>query len=90
MKIGGRYAMDDGQVVVDSIESIRRRDLTDDLAQESGFRNVRDLIDVAAHGGGRKTYLIRFHYVPPGGWNVRNDNGRSAASAQPVARSRVP
>src|SRR2546429_225921 len=37
VKEGGRYAMDDGHVVVDSIERMRLKDITYDLARESGF-----------------------------------------------------
>ena len=68
VKVGGRYAMEEGQVVVDSIELIRMRDITHDLARESGFDSVESLLKTAKHGGGSKVYLIRFHYLPPGGW----------------------
>ena len=37
VKAGGHYAMDDGQIVVDSIARIRLKDITYDLARESGF-----------------------------------------------------
>jgi hypothetical protein len=70
VKVGGRYAMDGGSIVVDSIAPIRRRDITSDLARESGFDSVKDLLETAAHGSGRKVYLIRFHYLPPGGWDL--------------------
>jgi len=70
VKIGGRYAMDEGHVVVDSIAQIRMRDITDDLARESGFDGVHDLLKVAKHGRGNKVYLIRFHYLRPGGWDT--------------------
>jgi hypothetical protein len=62
--------MDDGHVVVDSIDRIRLRDITYDLARESGFESVADLLSVAKHGPGRNVYLIRFHYLPPGAWDV--------------------
>lgn len=68
VKVGGRYAMEEGHVVVDSIERIRVRDITYDLARESGFDSVEDLLKTAKHGRGNKVYLIRFHYLPPGGW----------------------
>jgi hypothetical protein len=68
VKVGGRYPMDDGHVVVDSIESIELGDITYDLARESGFASVEDLLNVARHGRGDNVYLIRFHYLPPGGW----------------------
>jgi hypothetical protein len=70
VKVGGRYRMDDGHVAVDSIEPIRASDITHDLARESGFESVEDLLRVARHGRGNKVYLIRFHYLPPGGWDT--------------------
>jgi hypothetical protein len=60
--------MEGGHVVVDSIEPVRMRDITYDLARESGFDSVEDLLKIAKHGRGTKVYLIRFHYLPPGGW----------------------
>jgi hypothetical protein len=69
VKAGGRYSMDGGQIVVDSIAPIRLRDITYDLARESGFDNVEDLLVTATHGRGKNVYLIRFHYLPPGAWD---------------------
>jgi hypothetical protein len=70
VKAGGRYRMDDGHIVVDSITPIRIRDVTYDLARESGFDSVEDLLQTAKHGSGNKVYLIRFHYLPPGAWDA--------------------
>ena len=70
VKVGGRYSMDDGHIVVDSIEPIEIDDITQDLARESGFANVDDLLQIARHGKGENVYLIRFHYLPPGGWDM--------------------
>ena len=70
MKVGGRYRMDDGHIVVDSIEPMRSNQLTHDLARESGFDSVDDLLRVAKHGSGNQMYLVRFHYLPPGGWDT--------------------
>ena len=70
VKVGGRYPMDDGHIVVDSIEPIEIDDITQDLARESGFANVDDLLQIARHGKGENVYLIRFHYLPPGGWDM--------------------
>ena len=66
VKVGGRYPMDEGYVVVDSIAPITATDITEGLARESGFDSVDDLLRIAAHGSGDKVYLIRFHYLPPG------------------------
>ena len=52
VKVGGRYSMDDGHIVVDSIEPIEIDDITQDLARESGFANVDDLLQIARHGKG--------------------------------------
>ena len=69
VKAGGRYAMDDGHIVVDSIDRIELDDVTDELARESGFASVDDLLATARHGRGDNVYLVRFHYLPPGGWD---------------------
>jgi len=70
VKAGGRYPMDEGHIVVDSIEEIEMDDIDDDLARESGFAGVEDLLQTAKHGPGENVYLIRFHYLPPGGWDT--------------------
>jgi hypothetical protein len=69
VKVGGKYPVDDGHVVVDSIEQITAADISHDLARESGFESVEDLLQVARHGKGNNVYLIRFHYLPPGAWS---------------------
>ena len=69
VKSGGRYRMDDGHVVVDSIEPIELAQVTEALARESGFASVKELLAVARHGRGDNVYLVRFHYLPPGGWD---------------------
>jgi hypothetical protein len=65
VRMGGRYRMEEGEIVVDSIEAIGFPDITPELARESGFLGVLDLLKVAKHGKGEKIYLVRFHYVPP-------------------------
>jgi hypothetical protein len=62
---GGRYKMDEGEIEVDSIAPIGFPDITPELARESGFTGVLDLLKIAKHGSGDRIYLIRFHYVPP-------------------------
>ena len=64
VKVGGRYGMDEGEIEIDSIESIGFPDITPALAQASGFLGVLDLLKVAKHGKGENIYLIRFHYLP--------------------------
>lgn len=66
VKVGGRYRMDDGEIEVESVEEIELDDITHDLARESGFDSVEDLLAMARHGRGEQVYLIRFHYLPAG------------------------
>ena len=70
VKVGGHYPIDDGHIVVDSIAPIRMKDITRDLARESGFDSVKDLLAIARHGRGQNVYLIRFRYLPPGAWDT--------------------
>jgi hypothetical protein len=57
--------MGEGSIEVDSIEPIGFPDITPELARESGFLGVLDLLKVAKHGKGENIYLVRFHYVRP-------------------------
>jgi hypothetical protein len=66
VKIGGWYPMEEGHIVVDSISPITLKDITNDIAHESGFETVEELLRIAKHGSGENVYLIRFHYMPPG------------------------
>jgi hypothetical protein len=80
VKAGGRYPMDEGQIVVDSIRPIRLADITHDLARESGFNSVKDLLQTAKHGRGDNVYLIRFRYLPPGAWDVQRTADSQSSS----------
>ena len=63
--VGNRYRMEEGEIEIDSITPIGLPDITPQLARESGFLGVVDLLKVAKHGKGDRIYLIRFHYIPP-------------------------
>jgi hypothetical protein len=65
VQVGARYRMDEGEIEVDSIEPIGFLDITPQLARESGFLGVIDLLKVAKHGKGENIYLVRFQYLPP-------------------------
>ena len=65
VKAGHRYRMDEGEIEVESVVPIGLGDITPELARESGFKGVVDLLKVAKHGRGENVYLVRFHYVPP-------------------------
>ena len=57
--------MEEGEIQVDSIQAIGFPDISPEVARESGFLGVLDLLKVAKHGRGDNIYLIRFHYVRP-------------------------
>lgn len=80
--------MDEGHVVVDSIAEIEMADITDDLARESGFDSADDLIQTARHGSGHNVYLIRFHYLAPGAWDVPRDRS-SPGDDRPTLLRRI-
>ena len=65
VRVGARYRMEEGEIVIDSIQPIGFPDITPQLARESGFLGVVDLLKVAKHGKGENIYLVRFHYVRP-------------------------
>ncbi len=58
VKVGGRYRVEDGEIVVDSITPIGFPDITPELARESGFLGVIDLLKVAKHGKGERIFLV--------------------------------
>ena len=65
VRVGARYRMEEGEIEIDSIEPIGFPEITSELARESGFLGVIDLLKVAKHGKGQNIYLIRFHYIGP-------------------------
>jgi hypothetical protein len=62
VKVGGRYRMDDGYVVVTDILPIDLAEITGSLARQCGFKGVVDLLKIAKHGPGQNVFLIDFFY----------------------------
>ena len=63
VKVGNRYRLEEGAIEVTSLQEIRLEDITPDLAKESGFAGVVDLLKTAKHGPGRRVFLVRFRYL---------------------------
>ena len=80
VKAGNRYSMGEGHIEIESITPIGFPDITPELARESGFLGVIDLLKVAKHGSGDNVYLIRFHYIAP-------PRKRAETPAKAVAKS---
>jgi len=66
VRVGGRYRLGDGWVVVDRLCQIGFDDITPALARRSGFPSVPELLQTARHGRGENVYLVEFHYQPGG------------------------
>lgn len=62
VKVGGRYALVPGEVVVDGLREILIEDITPALAKRSGFADVDDLLATAKHGSGERVFVVEFHY----------------------------
>jgi len=65
VKVGGRYSLPPGQVVVTAVTEIALADVTPALARRSGFVGLVDLLKTAKHGPGRRVFFIEFRYVKP-------------------------
>src|SRR3954470_14034994 len=75
VKVGNRYdSTGVGQIEIDSIRAIEWSDITPQLARESGFNGVVDLLKIAKHGSGGNVYLVKFHCV----------TARAAAKSKPA------
>jgi len=57
---GRRYRMGDGKIEIESVTPIGFPDITPELARESGFLGVLDLLKVAKHGKGNNIYRFDF------------------------------
>ena len=62
VKPGGRYRMGEGWVVVEDIREIAVEAVTGEMARDSGFAGLVDLLKTAKHGSGNRVFLVRFHY----------------------------
>jgi hypothetical protein len=62
VKVGGRYGLGPGAVEVTRMREIEISDITPELARQSGFEGLVDLLKVAKHGPGQRVFLIDFEY----------------------------
>ena len=63
VRVGGRYRLEAGYVMIDELSEIEAPDNTPEMARESGFESIDELMKTAKHGQGENVYFIRFHYV---------------------------
>ena len=62
VKVGGAYSFESGKIVVESIEEIGLEEITTEMAVNSGFASVEDLLKTAKHGPGERVYWIHFRF----------------------------
>jgi hypothetical protein len=79
VKVGGRYALGAGAIVVDKIQETRLDDITAALAQRCGFPSLVDLLKTAKHGPGERVFVIEFHYDGQTSARLRPKTGEVSA-----------
>jgi hypothetical protein len=62
VKVGGRYSLPPGHIVVTAVSEISLADITPALARKWGFVGLVDLLKTAKPGPGRRVFLIDFRY----------------------------
>jgi len=65
VRVGGRYSVPPGHIVVTSLLEMQLSDVTPALARKSGFTGLVELLKIAKHGPGRRVFLVEFRYVKP-------------------------
>ena len=65
VKVGGRYSLPPGYIVVTALLEMPLADVTPALARRSGFTGLVELLRIAKHGPGRRVFLVEFRYVKP-------------------------
>jgi hypothetical protein len=81
VKVGNRYESTGvGIIEIDSVKPMEWSEITPELARESGFSGIVDLLKIAKHGSGRNVYLVRFHRV----------KGAPAAKQKSLPSSKAP
>ena len=63
VSVGKRYAMDVGWIEIDAVREMSIEDVSPEMARDSGFHGLVDLLKTAKHGSGTRVFLIEFHYV---------------------------
>ena len=90
VKVGNRYdSTGVGQIEIDAIQPIEWSDITPELARETGFSGVVDLLKIARHGSGAQVYLVRFHRVKSPGAAKKKDVPARKAPSGDKQRKRI-
>ena len=63
VSLGKRYGMDGGWIEIGAVQEISIEDVSPEMARDSGFHGLVDLLKTAKHGQGTRVFLIRFRYI---------------------------
>ena len=74
VRVGGRYSLPPGQIEVTSVAEISLAEISPEMARNSGFLGVADLLKTAKHGSGRRVFLVRFRYLRTGNRSRSNNS----------------
>ena len=66
VRVGGRYPLLDGAIEVTRLQEVDLSDITDEMARQTGFADLDDLMATAKHGRGERVFLVDFVFVPGG------------------------
>ena len=90
VKVGNRYdSTGVGLIEIDSVQEIEWSDITPQLARETGFGGVVDLLKIARHGSGAHVYLVRFHRVKAAGAPKKKPMASRKAPSGDKQRKRI-
>jgi hypothetical protein len=64
VRVGGRYPLLDGHVLVTRLQEIDLADVDEDQAREGGFDTLASLMETARHGRGERVFRVDFVFVP--------------------------
>lgn len=62
VKAGGRYQLSPGVIFAETVQEITEGEITLEMAQESGFDSIEDLLQSGKHGRGERVFLVRFRF----------------------------
>ena len=58
--------MPPGKIEVTNLFEVSLAEVTPELARQTGFAGVVELLKVAKHGAGRRVFIIEFRYLASG------------------------
>ena len=76
VRVGGRYKLPPGEIEVTKLSEISLAEITPELARQSGFSGVVELLKIAKHGSGRRVFLVQFRYFAPRTGSAKPKEGK--------------